>query len=274
MSPAREHTRVIREMEIKLRNRRVCASLMADGDLLFRFKILNRDRTIGRQSIRLTPQAVCAMYAQAVRLLRGEGWAPRRQGGGQPARQGDTMNDQTFLTASAQPGSAFPPVLDACCGPRGMWFNKHDPRCLYVDNRREYWRKVHPSGTRSANIDPDQIVDFIALPFPDATFWHVVFDPPHKKREAYNGGMLVLQYGILSGDWQEMLRKGFAECFRVLRPGGTLVFKWCELEIPVGDILALTPEQPMYGHKSGKRSQTHWIAFLKPNVGKGQEVTP
>jgi hypothetical protein len=67
-------------MEIKLRNRRLVASLMADGDLVFRFKILNRDRTVGRQSIRLSPEAVATMYAQAVRLLRGEGWAPRRQG--------------------------------------------------------------------------------------------------------------------------------------------------------------------------------------------------
>ena len=78
MSAAREQTRVIRAMETKLPNRRVCASLMADGDLVFRFKILNRDKTIGRQSIRLSPAAVATMYAHAVRLLRGEGWAPRR----------------------------------------------------------------------------------------------------------------------------------------------------------------------------------------------------
>ena len=28
----------------------------------------------------------------------------------------------------------FPPVLDACCGSRAFWFDKADPRCLYVDN--------------------------------------------------------------------------------------------------------------------------------------------
>jgi len=33
----------------------------------------------------------------------------------------------------------------------------------------------------------------------------------------------------------------------------------------VREILALTPERPLYGHKSGKASKTHWIAFLKPN---------
>ena len=80
MSVAREQTRVIRAMEIKLRNRRVVAELMAYGDLSFRFKRLMPDRTIVRQSIRLSPEAVAAMYAMTVRLRRGEGWAPRRRG--------------------------------------------------------------------------------------------------------------------------------------------------------------------------------------------------
>ncbi len=34
-------------------------------------------------------------------------------------------------------------------------------------------------------------------------------------------------------------------------------------EIPVSQILALTPEKPLFGHKSGKQQKTHWIAFLK-----------
>ena len=62
-----------------------------------------------------------------------------------------------------------------------------------------------------------------------------------------------------------MLHRGFAECFRVLRPEGTLIFKWCEYDVPVSEVLALTPEKPLYGHRSGKQSKTHWIAFLKPN---------
>ena len=53
--------------------------------------------------------------------------------------------------------------------------------------------------------------------------------------------------------------------FRVLRPEGTLIFKWCEYEVPVREVLALTPEKPLFGHQSGKLGKTHWIAFLKPN---------
>jgi len=76
-----------------------------------------------------------------------------------------------------------------------------------------------------------------------------------------------MKYGTLLGlDWRDMLRKGFAECFRVLRPGGTLVFKWNEEDVPVREILALTPEKPLYGHKSGRLNKTHRVAFLKPNA--------
>jgi len=32
---------------------------------------------------------------------------------------------------------------------------------------------------------------------------------------------------------------------------------------PVSEILALTPVPPLFGHKSGKWSRTHWIVFYK-----------
>lgn len=32
-------------------------------------------------------------------------------------------------------GSAFPPVLDACCGSRAFWFDKADSRAMFVDKR-------------------------------------------------------------------------------------------------------------------------------------------
>lgn len=83
--------------------------------------------------------------------------------------------------------------------------------------------------------------------------------------ESSASGNVAKYYGVLRGEWREELRQGFAECFRVLRPGGTLIFKWNELDVPLREILALTPEKPLYGHKSGKLSKTHWVAFLKPN---------
>ena len=50
------------------------------------------------------------------------------------------------------------------------------------------------------------------------------------------------------------------------RPDGVLIFKWCEDEIPVSRILELTPERPLFGHKSGKQQKTHWVTFMKPNA--------
>lgn len=91
-------------------------------------------------------------------------------------------------------------------------------------------------------------------------FW---FD---RKARHFEQGWIGLKYGTLKGDWREELRRGFAECFRVLRPDGVLIFKWCEDEIPVSQILALTPERPLFGHRSGKQQKTHWVAFMKHNA--------
>lgn len=75
------------------------------------------------------------------------------------------------------------------------------------------------------------------------------------------------KYGVLGNEWREDLRKGFAECFRVLRSEGILIFKWSESQIPVKEILSLTNVEPLIGHVSMKhkqnQTQTHWITFLK-----------
>jgi len=98
------------------------------------------------------------------------------------------------------------------------------------------------------------------MPFPDESFQLVVFDPPHVQREEALG-TVTRKYGTLSGDWREMLRKGFAECFRVLKPNGVLVFKWAESQFRVREILELTPEKPLFGHHTSKT--THWAVFIK-----------
>jgi len=163
----------------------------------------------------------------------------------------------------------MPPVLDACCGSRMFWFDREDPRAVFVDNRRERHTlkdKSSSGGSRELVIDPDYLADFTSLPFEDGTFALVVFDPPHFGRNGA-GGWMAKKYGTLTGDWPEMLRAGFAECFRVLRPDGVLIFKWCEAEVPVSKILDLTPERPLFGQRCGKTAKTHWIVFIK---AKGQ----
>jgi len=149
-----------------------------------------------------------------------------------------------------------------------MWFNKRNPLAIYTDRRRETHHFDHPSGKRTDIIDPDIVADFTELPFPDNSFALVVMDPPHIAQCA-DTGRIVKRYGMLTGDWRDMLAQGFAECIRVLRPEGTLIFKWNECRIPVKEIIPLCPVEPLFGHQSGKTMQTHWIAFFKPLIAAG-----
>jgi len=153
-----------------------------------------------------------------------------------------------------------PFVLDVCCGSRMFWFDKADHRALFVDKRRE--TVVDHTGKRPAEIvvDPDVLADFRKLPFSDEQFALVVFDPPH----TFCGpnGRTIKKYGTLPPDWREMISLGFAECFRVLCPKGTLVFKWNEHRVKLWTVLALTDRVPLFGQKVGN-TRTHWLVFVK-----------
>lgn len=154
------------------------------------------------------------------------------------------------------------PVLDPCCGSRMMWFDKDDPRATFGDIRTET-RELCDG--RTLTVEPDVVMDFRNMPFEDETFRLVVFDPPHLERLGKDS-WTAAKYGQLLPGWRDDLRLGFAECFRVLMPGGVLVFKWNEDQIPVSKVLALTPERPLFGHKSGRLSKTHWICFIKEDA--------
>ena len=159
-------------------------------------------------------------------------------------------------------------VLDPCCGSRMMHFDRAHPDVLFGDQRREtvvVTDRSHGnrSGQRVIRIEPDTLLDFRALPFADGAFHLIAFDPPHLVH-AGPRSWLAAKYGRLSADWRSDLRSGFAECFRVLAPNGTLVFKWNEIQVPLREVLALTPHQPLFGNTSGKRAGTHWLVFMNP----------
>ena len=154
------------------------------------------------------------------------------------------------------------PILDVACGGRMFYFDKSDSRVLFCDKRKIETRLCDG---REYKVNPDILADFTNLPFADNSFKLVVFDPPHLEHNADTEvtGWQQIKYGALQGDWKTELKKGFAECFRVLEPYGVLIFKWNETDILVSDILKLTEQKPIFGHKSGKRSNTHWICFMK-----------
>lgn len=181
------------------------------------------------------------------------------------------MTLELFADAGTEPGGAasvltaglgcMPPVLDACCGSRMFWFDKADGRALFLDKRSEVL--TDPRG-KAIVIDPDILGSFTDLPFEDETFSLVVFDPPH----TFSGekSVMAAKYGTLKSGWRDEIKAGFAECFRVLKPHGTLIFKWNEHRVPVATVLSLTPEKPLFGQRAGATAKTHWLVFMKPNV--------
>lgn len=157
-------------------------------------------------------------------------------------------------------------ILDATCGGRSIWFNKNNPNCLYVDNRIEnntkIWQYSKTGKERFIDVQPDIVADFTDLPFPDNSFYLVVFDPPHLLKVGENA-WLKKKYGKLPDNWRLLIHDGFQECMRVLKPNGTLIFKWNETDISVREIIQTIDTEPLFGHKSGKQSKTHWLCFMK-----------
>lgn len=150
-------------------------------------------------------------------------------------------------------------ILDACCGSRMFWFDKENPSVIFQDIRHE--QHILCDG-RLLDISPNVIGDFRKMNFEDATFRLVVFDPPHLERLGQETWM-AKKYGTLFPTWEQDLKLGFSECFRVLEPNGILIFKWNESQIKLNQVLALIPYKPLFGHTSGKHGKTIWLCFMK-----------
>ena len=153
-------------------------------------------------------------------------------------------------------------ILDPASSMRSFYFDKKDKRVLFGDIRVKETHLL--TNGQTIHIEPDEVMDFRAIPYPDETFKVVVFDPPHMLNLSEKSWMRK-KYGVLDREtWRDDLTKGFAECFRVLKDEGTLIFKWNEVSIPLKEILTLTPPyKPVLGHPSGKRMGTHWVLFIK-----------
>ena len=154
-------------------------------------------------------------------------------------------------------------ILDATCGFRMMWVNKHDPNTLYLDNRAE--------------VEPDQLGDFRHLDYADETFRLIVFDPPHLIRNSPStGGDLLMQFGCLRpSTWESDLKQGFNELWRVLKPYGILIFKWNNGSLSSDKVISLAPEKPLFYQVSSSkpntkdknnRIKTLWFCFMKKPV--------
>jgi hypothetical protein len=162
-------------------------------------------------------------------------------------------------------------ILDACCGPRWMWNNKHHPNTIYIDIREE--DKGFSQKDKQTEIKPDIIMDCRKLKFQDKSFKLIVFDPPHIKGKDYNSNLKKC-FGYLDKDnWKVDLKKCINEMWRCLEDYGILIFKFSDCNIPFKEVLSLFPEEYLFGNtKSTSKSghKTKWFCFMK--IPKRSEV--
>ena len=137
-----------------------------------------------------------------------------------------------------------------------FWFNKQNPDATYMDNRQ---LSDTLCDGRKLEINPDVVADFRSLPFDDESYHMVVFDPPHLIKAGDNS-WLAKKYGKLNNDWQNDIGRGFNEARRVLKPNGTLIFKWNEDQIKLAEVIKALSQEPLFGNK---RCKTHWLVFMK-----------
>lgn len=159
------------------------------------------------------------------------------------------MTDKIIVPSSKK-------ILDVCCGSRMFWFDRKSDRTIFMDKRE--LSDILCDG-RTLEIKPDVIGDFTDIPFDDNLFNMVVFDPPHLLKVGENS-WLAKKYGKLSVNWKSDIASGFNECMRVLKPNGTLIFKWNEEQIKLSEILEVISFKPLFGNR---KSKTHWLVFMK-----------
>ena len=115
-------------------------------------------------------------------------------------------------------------ILDMCCGSKMFWYEKHEPHTTYMDIRKATYTAKDRGKVRKIEVNPDIQADWKNIPFDDATFDLIVFDPPHLMH-AGKRSWLAKKYGVLD-DSEGLLdiKLGFREAMRVLKPTGTLLF--------------------------------------------------
>lgn len=179
-----------------------------------------------------------------------------------------TKNDRRAEDAERGRMNEQKRILDITCGNRSIWFNKKHPNAIFFDRREVHYAKSFGKrlSERHIDVEPDVIGDYRELPFENDIFDLVVFDPPHIVRKSTGEeSWLEKEYSYFTSKDEalESVKAGFDEGMRVLHDGGVLVLKWAETNIPTREIINKLGVEPLFGHRSGVKSGTHWMTFMK-----------
>lgn len=144
-------------------------------------------------------------------------------------------------------------IIDLSAGNRAVWFNKKNPRAVYLDRRRE--------------VNPDIVADSRDLrkEVADGVFDLVVFDPPHMNCGPNSNMSKVYGYHTTS-EILDIVEKTAREAHRITGSNGLMALKWNTHDIKLQRVFDLMPNwEPLFGHltKDGPRSQTYWIMLRR-----------
>lgn len=151
-------------------------------------------------------------------------------------------------------------ILDACCGGRHWWFDKNQKNTIYMDIREveKGYIELQPNWS----VKPDLIGDYTNMPFDDESFHLIAWDIPHILKQ--NEGIMCKKYGYLGKNWFNNCKKGFDEIMRVLKPYGTMVLKFNDLNIKINDLLDCFSLKPLFGTVTKKgANNTYFFVFMK-----------
>ena len=75
-------------------------------------------------------------------------------------------------------------VLDPASSMRSFYFDKKDDRVLFGDIREKETHLL--TNGQTIHIEPDEVMDFRAIPYPDESFqaviWHLLVSHPRLKK--------------------------------------------------------------------------------------------